>query len=107
MKAYVLLASSFLFLLGCEQASNKDYITRIAPKLTVEENNPGGDTTVSYKPFASFQLPAANLNDQLRPAFHAGKALANQPWVKAPTVTTARDGLGPIYNARTCLSCHV
>lgn len=107
MKAYVLLASSFLFLLGCEQTSNKDYITRIAPILAVEENNPGGDTTVSYKPFASFQLPAANLNDQLKPAFHAGKALANQPWVKAPTVTTARDGLGPIYNARTCLSCHV
>jgi CxxC motif-containing protein (DUF1111 family) len=26
--------------------------------------------------------------------------------VKAPTATEARDGLGPLYNARTCLDCH-
>jgi CxxC motif-containing protein (DUF1111 family) len=107
MKAIVFVFSSILLLFGCEQASNKDYSTRIAPIFSAEENSPGGETSVSHQPFASFQLPAANLDDQLKSNFHAGKALANQPWVKAPTITTARDGLGPIYNARTCLSCHV
>lgn len=107
MKAHVFIVSSILLLFGCEQSSPHNYSTRIAPTFDSAENNPGGETSVSPRPFASFQLPAANIDDQLKPAFHAGKALANQPWVKAPTITTTRDGLGPIYNARTCLSCHV
>ncbi|MEM1404630.1 MAG: di-heme oxidoredictase family protein [Pseudomonadota bacterium] len=41
------------------------------------------------------------------PEFNAGRALANQPWIKAPTTTTARDGLGPLYNVRSCLRCHI
>lgn len=89
-----------LFLSGCGQSSS-------VPELQPSENAPGGDTTVSIQPFASFQLPAGNIATDLKPDFHAGKALANQPWVKAPTVTFARDGLGPIYNARTCLMCHI
>lgn len=68
---------------------------------------PGGEGSVAYKPFASFMQPMANLPQQQRADFHAGKALANQAWVKAPTITTARDGLGPIYNARTCMACHI
>lgn len=38
--------------------------------------------------------------------FHAGKALARQPWIRAPTTTDARDGLGPLYNSRSCFACH-
>ncbi len=77
------------------------------PSVTKEENYPGGNTTASYGSQPSFQLAAANMPKELKADFHAGKALANQPWVKAPTITTARDGLGPIYNARTCLMCHI
>lgn len=68
---------------------------------------PGGNATVSISPFASSMSPATSLPREKLPAFHAGKALANQPWIKAPTTTTARDGLGPLYNARTCLACHI
>tara|TARA_B110000046_G_scaffold169513_1_gene188679 strand:- start:2693 stop:4207 length:1515 start_codon:yes stop_codon:yes gene_type:complete len=111
MKIIFLLFSSFFLLSACDKYSDsklaEGYSSLSAPKLINAENKPGGDTTVSIKPFVSFQLPAANLDNNLRPTFHAGKALANQPWVKAPTITTARDGLGPIYNARTCLSCHI
>lgn len=77
------------------------------PARSISEALPGGEGSVKSRPFASFQLPAANLPESQRPLFHAGKALANQPWIKAPTVTDARDGLGPIYNARTCLGCHI
>ena len=75
------------------------------PKLS--ESFPAGDATVSLRPFPSFMLPAKNLPEEKRKYFHAGKALGHQPWIKAPTVTDARDGLGPIYNARTCLFCHI
>lgn len=107
MKALLLICSSILFLAGCEPLSETNYSTLKAPNYSPEENHPGGGTTVSYKPFASMQLPAKNLSNELRSEFYTGKAFANQPWVKAPTITTARDGLGPIYNARTCLSCHI
>lgn len=76
------------------------------PEIKTSEFFPGGETTVSIRPFPSFMLPANNLSQQDRPDFHAGKALAHQPWIKAPTITNARDGLGPLYNARTCLACH-
>lgn len=38
--------------------------------------------------------------------FFAGNSLFRQNWVSAPASTTARDGLGPLFNARACSSCH-
>jgi CxxC motif-containing protein (DUF1111 family) len=35
-----------------------------------------------------------------------GKALFERQWVAAPASTDAADGLGPLYNARACASCH-
>ena len=35
-----------------------------------------------------------------------GKSFANQAWVSAPASTTARDGLGPLFNANSCVACH-
>ncbi|MEM7561882.1 MAG: di-heme oxidoredictase family protein [Pseudomonadota bacterium] len=77
------------------------------PSREASENYPGGAGSVSIKPYASFMLPSKNLAFEAKPDFHAGKALAHQPWIKAPTTTDARDGLGPLFNARTCLACHV
>jgi CxxC motif-containing protein (DUF1111 family) len=36
----------------------------------------------------------------------AGKALFDRNWVPAPASTDAADGLGPMYNARSCAACH-
>lgn len=35
-----------------------------------------------------------------------GKALFDRNWVPAPASTDAADGLGPLYNARSCVACH-
>lgn len=35
-----------------------------------------------------------------------GRSFFTIPWVAAPSSTTARDGLGPLFNANTCVSCH-
>ena len=83
------------------------YFADNTPAVLDSENKPGGDGSVSFTPFPSFMKPASNLNKADLPMFHAGKALAHQPWIKAPTITFARDGLGPLFNARTCLMCHV
>ena len=36
----------------------------------------------------------------------AGRALFRRLWVPAPTRTDAADGLGPLFNARSCTGCH-
>ena len=104
VKTKLIFACLTALLISCNQQSNIDFEV---PALSRSELFPGGETSVSNEPYASLMKPAANLPQALKPDFHAGKALAHQPWVKAPTITTARDGLGPLYNARTCLSCHV
>lgn len=38
--------------------------------------------------------------------FALGKALFDRPWTSAPASTQATDGLGPLFNARSCVSCH-
>jgi CxxC motif-containing protein (DUF1111 family) len=35
-----------------------------------------------------------------------GRALFERLWVSAPSSTRAADGLGPLFNARACSSCH-
>lgn len=36
----------------------------------------------------------------------AGRALFRRQWVPAPSSTVASDGLGPLFNARSCEACH-
>lgn len=35
-----------------------------------------------------------------------GKALFERTWVAAPASTDANDGLGPLFNAKSCAACH-
>lgn len=86
---------------GCVRESSP------APAVDRSERLPGGATSIEIAAGASFSLPAANLSPPQKAEFYAGRALAHQPWVRGPTTTDARDGLGPLYNARTCLACHV
>ena len=56
---------------------------------------------------SSFSLPSANLSPDERMSFTLGSSLFSKIWVSSPSSTTASDGLGPLYNARSCHSCHV
>ncbi len=48
----------------------------------------------------------AGMDDSAIDQFALGKSLFHIPWVAAPASTSARDGLGPLYNANSCASCH-
>lgn len=71
------------------------------------ETHPGGATTVQRSDRLAFSLPAANLTPEQRLDFSVGRSFFRNPWVIAPSTTTARDGLGPLYNANACQACHV
>lgn len=50
--------------------------------------------------------PIGGLSDSEQDLFVIGRSFFTIPWVFAPSATTARDGLGPLFNANACVSCH-
>ncbi|MDY0884981.1 di-heme oxidoredictase family protein [Dongia soli] len=50
--------------------------------------------------------PDAEMPDAKRMDFDLGFGLFKRNWVAAPSSTQAVDGLGPLYNARSCNVCH-
>jgi CxxC motif-containing protein (DUF1111 family) len=66
----------------------------------------GGETTVFESGARSFTLSARNLVEVHESDFFVGNSFFNKNWVTAPSSTTARDGLGPTFNARSCSACH-
>ena len=45
-------------------------------------------------------------DDDHRSAFFVGHSFFNNNWVVAPASTADRDGLGPLFNTRSCSACH-
>ncbi|MBI5774025.1 MAG: c-type cytochrome [Verrucomicrobia bacterium] len=66
----------------------------------------GGETTVFDTTRNAFSLPAHNLAGERRAAFFVGNSFFNQNWITAPGSPAARDGLGPLFNTRSCSACH-
>ncbi len=66
----------------------------------------GGETTVLITTREAFSLPAANMGEADRARFFLGKSFFNQNWIEAPASVSSRDGLGPLFNARSCSACH-
>ena len=81
-----------------------------APKFTQAEPGEarsGGSTTVRKTDQNAFSLPSANLPPSRRVDFSVGNSFFRSPWVIAPSTTTARDGLGPLFNTNACQGCHI
>ncbi|MEO1479490.1 MAG: di-heme oxidoredictase family protein [Bacteroidota bacterium] len=71
-----------------------------------EELSGGARGTIFNSGANAFGLPSPGLDNQEELFFGVGNSFFNQSWVSAPASTTARDGLGPFFNARACSSCH-
>lgn len=67
---------------------------------------PGGKTTVLDQSGNAFGLPAANLPLEEHPRFFSGNAFFNTNWVDASSEVNGRDGVGPLFNVRSCSTCH-
>jgi CxxC motif-containing protein (DUF1111 family) len=72
------------------------------------ESMPAGAATTSKIVNADiFSHPSTNLDFEGRQRFFVGNGLFRKDWVSAPSSTQASDGLGPLFNARSCQACHV
>ena len=68
----------------------------------------GGATTSLATPDGNaFSHPSANLTFEGETDFKVGNGLFKKVWVSSPASTEASDGLGPLWNARSCQRCHL
>ncbi|WP_339495556.1 di-heme oxidoreductase family protein [Pseudomonas sp. RA_105y_Pfl2_P56] len=98
------LRLSALFLaLGLSACDDAPRFTKAEPG----EARSGGAATVRKTDQNAFSLPSANLPPSRRVDFSVGNSFFRSPWVIAPSTTTARDGLGPLFNTNACQNCHI
>ncbi len=72
------------------------------------EHYPGGTVGKFIKQGRkSLSQPSAGLSADDAMDFNIGRSMFKKLWAPAPAATQASNGLGPLFNARSCLSCHI
>ncbi len=72
------------------------------------EAMPGGAATSRKQANRdAFSQSSANMPFERELDFKLGNGLFRKLWVSSPSSTRASDGLGPLYNARSCQRCHL
>ena len=72
------------------------------------ERNQAGAATVRVRNSRNaFSDPSANISFEGELNFKVGNGLFKKLWVSSPSSTLASDGLGPLFNARSCQRCHI
>lgn len=70
---------------------------------------PGGAATskASVDNTNAFSASSGNIPFERELDFKIGNAVFRKFWVSAPSSTKTSDGLGPLFNARSCQGCHL
>ncbi|MFW0759329.1 di-heme oxidoredictase family protein [Pseudomonas sp. H11T01] len=103
MPSLLLRLSALFMALSLSACDDVPHFTKAEPG----EARSGGSATVRKTDQNAFSLPSANLSPTRRLDFSVGNSFFRSPWVIAPSTTTARDGLGPLFNTNGCQNCHI
>ncbi len=105
MKLNYLNLLILVFLTACSQSdSNETSIETIVE--TKIENIQKKNYFHNASSKMAFSQEISNLSNAEIDIFYLGKSVFKTPWITAPSITTARDGLGPLFSANTCRNCH-
>lgn len=72
-----------------------------------EANQAGAATVRITDTRNAFSQPSGNISFERELEFKVGNGLFKKLWVSSPSSTLASDGLGPLFNARSCQRCHL
>ena len=72
-----------------------------------EERSAGAATVRVLRDANAFSQPSGNVTFEDELEFKLGNGLFRKLWVSSPSSTLASDGLGPLFNARSCQRCHI
>lgn len=67
---------------------------------------PGGSSSVSSSSVQAFSLPVKGLSGKDLTRFMVGNSVFRSNWVASPASVERLQGLGPLFNARSCAACH-
>ena len=81
--------------------------TDFSKPMAFEANSAGASTSRALPNGNAFSHPSANLKAKGKQDFFVGNGLFKKVWVSSPSSTQASDGLGPLFNARSCQRCHL
>ncbi len=70
------------------------------------EENSAGTLTVFDESENAYNHAIPGLSDADETKFVVGNSFNKMNWVIAPSSATATDGLGPLFNAKSCSGCH-
>jgi len=88
-----------------EQPHSAQLQSKRAPAFELNEHKTAGGMT-HKRLFASYLYPGEKLSSKQQLDFWTGFSFFRDPWVAAPSATGNRDGLGPLFNTRSCIACH-
>ncbi|MEL6521990.1 MAG: di-heme oxidoredictase family protein [Pseudomonadota bacterium] len=98
---------------GCAETVEQKKARLLAPATSFSSAEPfeafqgGSGSNQTRFDANAFSLPSAALTFEQRADFFVGNGVFDRPWVEAPASTIGSDGLGPLYNARSCQGCHI
>ncbi len=106
LAALVAVIALTLLIAACTDDPQAGVTTAAVDATPGELAASGGGATVHNDGAQAFAQSVPGLDAEQRRAFAVGNNFFNDNWVTAPSSTTARDGLGPVFNAQSCSSCH-
>ena len=81
--------------------------TTFSKAMRFEASSAGAATAQVRRGADAFSQPSRNIRFEDRLNFNVGNGFFRKLWVSSPSSTLASDGLGPVYNARSCHRCHI
>jgi len=103
--ASLYLACLLLVLSGCSNHEGSAQ-SKTKPVIAIPEML-GGENSVDIVSANAFSMPSTNMPLTQKINFSVGNSFFRNAWVIAPSSTTARDGLGPLFNTTACQNCHI
>jgi CxxC motif-containing protein (DUF1111 family) len=97
LKFLVLIFSICVWTAGCLSESEPS---------ALDDEKAGGDASAKDITINAFGNAVQGLDNEQKAKFVLGNSFFRNNWVQAPSSTTARDGLGVFFNARSCSGCH-
>ena len=101
-----IILSTALLAVGCSKKKDDTSVNESATNPLVSSTSMSASFMTSDRSAKAFSHAFDSLNNEEMDSFILGKSFFRIPWVEAPSATTARDGLGPLFSANTCMSCH-
>ena len=96
-----LLFGSIVAVVGCSGEGASD-----SGALPPADQKSGGAATTLDDTSQAYGNSIRKLDDEQAGQFSLGHSVFSRAWVTAPATTDNLDGLGPLFNARACATCH-